>query len=95
MALAHVERGTQRLIQKLGLSDHLAMIDRAWDAEVSSLGKTARIVALDHGTLVVEVDSAPALQEISLRRKELVRRRNTHIREDIIKQLTVRISHHG
>ena len=92
MALAHIESGARALTRQLGLSDNLAMLDRAWESEVGGLARLARILALDRNALVVEADSAPAMQEISLRRKELVRRLNRHFQEEFIKQIVVRIS---
>jgi hypothetical protein len=93
--LTHIERGAKRVIQDLGLSEHLAMLERAWDSELGGLAKIVRIVALDRAVLVVEAASAPAVQEISLRRKELVRRLNRHFPNDVIENLTVRIANHG
>ena len=89
--LAPVERGTQRLVQRLGLSEHLFMLDRVWESELGGLARLARIVAVDREALVVEVDSAPAMQELSLRRKELIRRINRHFPSPLIKCLTLRI----
>ena len=93
--LTHVERGVQRITRQLGLSENLAQLDRAWEAELGGMARLARIVALDRASLVVEADSSPAMQEISLRRKELVRRLNRHFPEEFIRQITVRISQHG
>ena len=95
MALAHIEHGARRLTQRLGLSENLAQLDRAWEAELGGLAGLARIVALDRASLVVEADSSPAMQELSLRRKELVRRLNRHFPEEFIKHITVRIAQHG
>ncbi len=58
-------------------------------------GRLAKIVALDKGALVVEVNSSPAMQEVSLRRKELIRRLNRHFQTPFIHHLTVRISENG
>ncbi len=91
MALAHIQRGAQTLIQHLGLSDHLALLERAWESETGSLALLARIVAVDRRALVVEVDSAPAMQELSLRRKELIRRINRHFPNPVIECLNLRI----
>ena len=91
MALAHVENGVQTITRQLGLSEHLSLLDRAWEAELGSLTRLARIVAVDRDALVVEVDSAPAMQELTLRRKELVRRMNRHFPSPFIKCLTLRI----
>ena len=95
MALAHVERGALNLTRQLRLSENLAMLDHAWETELGGLARVARMVALDRDSLVVEVDSAPAMQEISLRRKEFIRRLNRHFHEEFIKQITVRTSDHG
>jgi len=90
MALAHIEQGVQRITQQLGLSENLALLDRAWEAELGGLTKLARIIALDHDALVVEVISAPAMQELYLRKKELIRRINRHFPSPFIKWLNLR-----
>jgi hypothetical protein len=87
-----IQKGAERLMRNLGLTDNLAMLDRAWESEIGGLARRVRIVALDRSALVVEADSSPAVQEISLRRSELVRRLNRHFPEDFIKQITVRIA---
>lgn len=89
--LTHIQRGAHHLTQQLGLSDQLAFLDRAWEAELGGLARMARIIALDREALVVEVDSAPAMQELSLRKKELIRRINQHFPSPVIKWLNLRI----
>lgn len=90
--LAHVERSAKNITRYLGLSEHLSLIDQAWEAELGGLKKVARIVALDRDALVIEVKSAPAMQELTLRRKELIRRLNQHFPSPVIKCLTLRIA---
>ncbi len=85
--------GVHQLVRKLGLSDHLSMIDRAWEAEIGSLARFTKIIALDGDALVVEATSSPAMQEINLRRKELVRRLNRHFSMNVINNITVKIAH--
>jgi hypothetical protein len=87
----HIQSSTQTITRELGLSESLALLDRAWEAEVGGLTKLARIVALDRESLVVEVNSSPAMQELTLRKKELVRRINRHFPTPFIKWLTLRI----
>ncbi len=89
--LAHIQKSTNRVVRQLGLSDNLALLDRAWEAEIGGLARMARIVAIDREALVVEVDSAPAMQELTLRKKELIRRMNQHFPVPFIKCLTLRI----
>ena len=91
MKLAHVEHSTRQLTRHLGLSENLELLDRAWETEIGPLSKLARIIAIDKEALVVEVGSAPAMQELSLRRKELLRRINRHFPTPFIKCLTLRI----
>jgi len=93
--LKHVHQEAQDLTRQLGLSECLILLDRAWEAEVGRLAEWARIVALDRSALVVEVDSSPAMQELTLRRRELVRRLNRHFPEEWVKQITVRMSQRG
>ena len=76
-------------------ADLSAELSLAWEAEMGGWSRLARVVALDRFSLVVEVDSSPALQELSLRRQELVRRLNRHFEAPFIKHITVRMSQNG
>ncbi len=96
MALAPISLEAHHVSKKLGLSIDLTMIDHAWNLEIGSLKDVVRIVALDNASLVVETDSHTVMQEISLRRKELVRKLNRHLPEPSLRYITVRISQtHG
>jgi hypothetical protein len=96
VALAPIAQEVHAFSKKLGLSSDLAIIEHAWELEVGRLREFARIAALDHASLVVEVDSHSVMQEISLRRKELVRKLNNHLPTPFLQQITVRISqYHG
>jgi hypothetical protein len=90
--LTHAQTSAQKLLRKLGLSDNLAFLDRAWETELGGLAKRVAIVALDRASLVVEADSSAAVQEISLRRRELVRKINRHFPEPLVQEITVRIA---
>jgi hypothetical protein len=92
MALASADTTISRLTQELGLSTDLVLLEKAWQAEVGGLGVYARIRAIDKKSLVVEVDSPVAFQELSLRRRELVRRLNTHLSTPRLLHLTLRTS---
>jgi hypothetical protein len=96
MALAPISQEVLHISNKLGLSADLAVIDRAWSMEIGSLKDVARIVAWDKASLVVETDTHAVMQEISLRRKELVRKLNRHLPTPSLHHISVRISqHHG
>jgi len=95
MALAAVQDEIKKVCRKLGLSQNLALLEQAWQSEMGNWGTMAWITALDKGALVIEVKSSPALQEITLRRKELIRRLNKHFPEPFIHYLTVKMAQYG
>jgi hypothetical protein len=90
-----IQNDASKVFRKLGLSTDLALLDRAWESEVGSLASMARIAAVDNGALVVEVVSSTAMQEINLRRQELLRRLNRYFPDPFIKQISVRMAQHG
>jgi len=92
LSLAPIAQEARDFSKKLGLSSDLAMIDRAWSMEMGGLEDVARIVALDNATLIVEADSHAVMQEVSLRRRELVRKLNHHLPAPMFRHIVVRIT---
>ena len=92
MALASIGHVLPNFTKKLGLSPDLMVLERAWEQEAGSMREFARLVALSGPSLVVEADSSTVMQEISLRRRELVRKLNRHFPAPLIQYITVRIS---
>jgi len=68
------------------------LLEHAWECEAGGLREYARIVALDNSALVLEADSAVVMQEISLRRRELLRKLNAYMPAPFLRQINVRIS---
>ena len=93
--LSHIQNEAAGLCRRLGLSENLSLLERGWEAEAGDLSPWARVVALERSSLVVEVNSSAAMQEIALRRRELVRRLNRHLPEGFVRNITVRMSPHG
>lgn len=90
--LSHVESQVRGICRQLGLLEDLTSIEQAWSAEMGGWESMAGIAALERGgTLVIEVYSSPALQEITLRRKELVRRLNRHLSRPFIRDIAPRL----
>ena len=83
---------TKRLCRQLGLREDLALLDTAWEAEIGAMAGMAKIVALENRSLLVEVTSSPAMQEITLRRKELLRKINRHFSDPFLKDIQVKMS---
>jgi hypothetical protein len=92
LALAALTQEVKQLTSKLGLTSELAMIDHAWALEMGRLKDLISIVAIDKGTLVLEARSHAAMQEILLRRKELIRKMNQHFASPLFQNLTVRLA---
>ena len=95
MALASAGQDLPVLSKKIGLSPDLLVLESAWEREIGGLREFAHVTALDNASLVIEVDSAAVMQEISLRRRELVRKINQHLPAPFIQQIHVRISPYG
>ena len=91
MALADVSRDMDSITRQLKLSTELSVLERAWDAEIGSLGGMVRLAALDRNNLIVEAVSSVAMQEIALRKRELMRRLNKHFLQPWIYTMTVRM----
>ncbi len=92
MALAPAAPEISDLCARLGLGLSLQVLERAWERELGPLAAVARLSAINHRTVVVDVDSPTAFQEISLRRRELSRRLNAHFAAPWIEQLRVRLA---
>ena len=91
MALAPIGQEVQEFSKRLGLSAELAILEHAWNRELGHLSSDARIVALHASALVVEVNSHVVMQEVSLRRRELVRKINRHFPAPMIEQISLRM----
>jgi len=92
MALAPARSDIESLTRQLKLSTELSVLERAWDSEIGSLGGMVRLAAIDGANLIVEAVSSVAMQEIALRKRELMRRLNKHFLKPWIEQMTVRIT---
>jgi hypothetical protein len=90
--LSPTEKDAGSVFKDLGLSHNLALLERAWQMELAGLASLVQVVAIDKGALVVEAVSAPAMQEISLRRHELIRRINRHFANPFVQYITVRMA---
>lgn len=91
MALASIQQEAKRFCRQIGLSERLSLLEKAWQAEMGGFDGVAQITAIDHFFLIIEVKSSPAMQEINLRRRELVRRLNRHFETPLLRDITVRM----
>lgn len=90
-----LEQNAGAFFDRMGLNSRLAVLEHAWESEIGSLSRMAKVAAIDNAALVVEVESSTAMQELSLRRRELLRRLNRHFAHPFLKDISLRIASHG
>ena len=95
MALAALSPVIERFKSQFGLEGSLKVLELAWQNEMGAWGGMVELSALDNGSLVIEARTPSAMQELSLRRKELIRRLNAHFPKPWIRNLSIRLAHHG
>ena len=95
MALASLTPDIQAFSNRFGLQGELRLLEVEWDREMGAWKHQVRLEAIDQESLVIDVQSSVALQELSLRKKEIVRRLNAHFPAPWIKTLTLRMARYG
>jgi predicted nucleic acid-binding Zn ribbon protein len=69
---------------------HRAVVD--WDSVVGdTVSRHARAVHIEHGTLIVEVESPGWMHRLQMQEEELRTRINRHFGEEIIRQIRFRL----
>lgn len=69
---------------------HRAILD--WDSVVGdAVSRHAKAVHIDHGTLIVEVESPGWMHRLQMQESELRTRVNGHFGEDIVRQIRFRL----
>jgi hypothetical protein len=86
------DRLVQGLLRRLGFDPQSYAIFEIWDRLLGRQAERVRATGLQDGRLVVEVDSSAHLHDITLRKRQLLRKLNEHfgtrtVVSDIILQL--------
>lgn len=66
------------LKKQLGLDEKTYAVLKIWEKEMGPQMKYAALAGIKKGVLMVEVDSSVHLQEMTLRRRDLIRKINQH-----------------
>lgn len=83
---------TNLLKRQLGLDEKTYAVLKIWEKEMGPQMKYARLSGVKKGTLMVEVDSSVHLQELVLRRRELIKKINQHFGgEKVVRGMQVKL----
>lgn len=90
----HIGTVLDSLFKQEGIEEairvHRAVVD--WDAIVGdAVSSHARAVYIEHGTLIVEVESSVWMHRLQMQESEMRARVNRHFGEDIIHQIRFRL----
>lgn len=66
------------LRKQLGLDEEVPVVMQAWERELGALAPYAKVAAIRRGTLYVEAASSVHLQELTLRKHDIVRKINQY-----------------
>jgi hypothetical protein len=80
------------LKQQLGLDEKTYAIMQIWERELGPLAGSAQLVGFYKRQLLVEVASSVHLQEMTLRRRDLINKINQYFgREKVVKDIKLRL----
>ena len=90
----HIGTVLDSLFKQQGIEEsirvHRAVVD--WDSVVGdAVARHARAVYIEHGTLVVEVESPVWMHRLQMEESDLRTRINRHYGEDMIRQIRFRL----
>jgi hypothetical protein len=66
------------LQRQLGLNEDMYTVLQVWEKELGPLAQQVTLAAIKKGDLIVEVASSAHLQEMTMRRRDLVRKLNQY-----------------
>ncbi len=94
MGPEHIGTVLNSLFKQKGIEEsirvHRAVVD--WDSVVGdAVSRHARAVHIEHGTLIVEVESSVWMHRLQMEESALRTRINRHFGEDIIRQIRFRL----
>ena len=91
----HIGTVLDSLFRQKGIEEsirvHRAVVD--WESVVGeAVAKHASAVHIEHGTLIVEVESSAWMHRLQMEESDLRTRINRHFGEDIIRQIRFRLA---
>jgi len=81
-----------RLKRQLGLDEKTDAVFKIWEKELGPLAQGVKLIGIKDGHLLAEAESNVHLQEITLRRREFVKKINQYFgNEKVIKTIKLRL----
>jgi hypothetical protein len=68
----------EKIKRQLGLDENTHTVFMVWEKELGPLAGGVRLIGFKDGKLMAEADSNVHLQEITLRRKDIIKKINQH-----------------
>jgi len=80
------------LKRELGLNEKMFAVLKIWEKELGPLAKNCEIAKIKKDEIFVEVASNAHLQELTMRRKELIRKINQHFgSEKVLRNIKIQL----
>ena len=91
MAFSQVNEFIDVVKKQLGINDEALAIIKIWDNELGSLAQKAKLVGVKDGVLLVEAAASAYVHEITLRRREIIKKINQHfgVNAKVVKKIKV------
>jgi Dna[CI] antecedent, DciA len=92
MALKPSSEIVETLRQQLGLNEDFLTIMKVWEKELGPLAKNAEIAGFKRGQVFVDVTSSVHMQELIIRKKELMKKLNQYFgAKTVIKDIKIKL----
>jgi len=79
-----------KLLAKYGINtDTYAIFESIWDKELGKLARRIELVGRQRDTLLVKVDNPAYMQELKLRKKEIIEKINGHFGKAVIDNIKI------
>jgi predicted nucleic acid-binding Zn ribbon protein len=68
----------EALKKQLGLEDEFPAVIMIWEKEVGGLARHAKVSGIKKGVLIIDVSSSAHMQELTVRKRDIIKRINQH-----------------
>jgi len=82
----------ERILKKVGFEEDRFAVFSVWEKEMGKESSRVRLVGVKKNSLVVEVDSSVRLHDLTLRKRDILRRVNGHFPVPVISDIQLELS---
>lgn len=92
MALEPTAGIIEALKKQLGLDEDLMALAQVWEREAGALARHAKISGIRKGQIIVDVSSSAHMQELTARKKDIIKKINQHFgSKKIVKDIKIQL----